>query len=89
MEKTITESKRNILKHAEEGHFCRCGKPSDVSCTDAQQIIIGDSIIWRETAPRYGCFSHPVESRIYFADGESITAREYENVGQLSLRGVR
>lgn len=89
------EAQRTTKKPAEDLHFCHCGKPADMSCTDAEQTIVRESWddarmhldlppqeIWTETHPRYGCRSHPVESMITFADGRTITAKEYERASR-------
>jgi len=84
----VIDNKRSTLNPNEDLHFCECGKPADMSCTDAEQTIVnfttgenaGESAeFWTETSPRYGCKAHPVEPMITFADGRTITAREYES----------
>lgn len=76
----VIENKRTTLKPNEDLHFCECGKPADMSCTDAMQTIIDGVLeLWSESEPRYGCNAHPVEPMIHFADGRKIAAREYEN----------
>jgi len=78
----LIENKRTTLAPAEDLHFCKCGKPADMSCTDAEQVTLVDgetyAEIWTESPPRYGCKAHPVEPMVTFADGRTITAREYE-----------
>lgn len=74
----IIENKRTFKNHAEEGLFCFCGAPVTMSCTDAKQV--GDE--WIESQPRYGCDTHPVEPMIHFADGTSMTAKEYEKLNE-------
>lgn len=82
----VIENKRTTQTPVEDLHFCECGKPADMSCTDAQQTIVNYNFtddphqesIWTESQPRYGCKSHPVEPMVTFADGRRITAREYE-----------
>jgi hypothetical protein len=80
------ENKRTTITPAEDLHFCKCGKPADMSCTDAvEEVVINIPRMgvygtqWLESAPRYGCKSHPVQPMITFADGRTITAREYED----------
>jgi hypothetical protein len=72
----MTETTR-LLKNREDAHHCPCGELATCSCTDARQDENG---LWAESEHRYGCQAHPVDSMIHFADGVSMTAKDYERI---------
>lgn len=76
--KETTTTRRFIRNHGRDGNFCQCGRPATSSCTDAHQMSDG----WKESLMRYGCEQHPVEPMIHFADGTSMTAKQYEKLSE-------
>ena len=71
---TQTVTKRLLLNHARDGHFCSvCGVPATNSCQDARQV----GLEWQTDPERYGCDSHPVIAMIYLENGRIIPAKEF------------